>query len=88
MTDLTQHLYDYLEEHINDYMPHRYFWHESRVRELREEALLKTLTEDQRELWEDLQSAEGACADLREQALFHSTLALVRALSVVIPPSF
>ena len=86
MTSLMQYLLEYLQEHINDHMPRRYFWHESRVRDLREDALLKTLTEDQRELWEDLQSAEGACADLREQALFQSALALVRELSAVIPP--
>lgn len=81
MTDLMQTLFDYIQENrVRNFLPHKYFWHYSRVLTLREDALLDTLSDEQRDLLEQYQNAECDCQTLEKEATFLATLALAREL--------
>ena len=74
MTDIQQHIFDYImEEYVRQLLPPKYFWHYSRVLEQRENALLETMTDQQRDLFEAYQMAHYDRETLELQALFRAT---------------
>ena len=81
MTDLMQFLFDYtLENLMRDLLPREYHCRSQRLLETREQALLKTLTPEQWNLFDDYQSALNACSVSEHEAMFQATLALARSL--------
>ncbi len=81
MTDIQQHIFDYImEEYVRQLLPPKYFWHYSRVLELRENALLEALTDQQRELFDAYQNAQFERDLLEQQTLFRATWAMAHEL--------
>ena len=81
MTDIQQHIFDYItEEYVCQLLPPKYFWHYTRVLDQREDALLETLTDQQRDLFEAYQMAQFDRDNLERQALFRATWAMAHEL--------
>ena len=81
MTDIQQHIFDYImEEYVRQLLPPKYFWHYSRVLELRENALLEALTDQQRDLFGAYQNAQFERDLLEQQTLFRATWAMAHEL--------
>lgn len=64
---------------LEDSLPSAY-WKHRRLRDRREDALLETLDQRQRQLLEDYQESEWDCTEQRERAVFLAAFQLARAL--------
>ena len=81
MNDAQQALFDYLlENQLQNFLPPGYHTRYVRITGLREEALLKTLTDQQKDLFTAYQNAQFQQALLDLQALFRATWAMAHEL--------
>ena len=80
MTDLMLTLYEYLiSDGCEAFLP-RGYRRQTAVLRRREQALLDSLSEEQRKLFWEYEQAQGARNDLTEQALFQAALSMAREL--------
>lgn len=79
MNDPLEILFQELTDTLGDSLPGTY-WKDHRLRDRREDALLKTLDRRQRQLLEAYQESEWDCAEQRERAVFLAAFQLARAL--------
>ena len=86
MSELMRCLYDYLSaRRVLDFRPQPRETACAALRETREAALLETLTEQQKALWEQWQDADLSYTMLYEEALFLAAFSLARELGSPIP---
>ena len=79
MNDPLEILFQELTDTLEDPLPSAY-WKHRRLRDRREDALLETLDQRQRQLLEDYQESEWDCTEQRERAVFLAAFQLARAL--------
>lgn len=79
MNDTLEILFQELTDTLEDSLPSAY-WKHRRLRGRREDALLETLDQRQRQLPEDYQESEWDCTEQRERAVFLAAFQLAPAL--------
>lgn len=82
MTAIMQTICDYLlENHYQEFLPRKYYWHYTRLAEAQESALLETLSDNQRKLLDQYQTTRNTMHSHDLEAMFQAAWRAFRELA-------